>query len=430
MSNEDWGETRLDGNDGNYPKSFKIQGGKSVDEEVSNFFRIFPAMKEQKNTGKIAHYHRTHYGYKVPNPRNDKGMARPFVCIEEKDFSTQMIKQNCPECDQIKQKTTELAALKTSIENAQNQRMDEAKAKKATAVQLSKLASQFSVELETQTAPLKEWLKAHNCERKWRLNVKNKANEVGSLAVSNNLWKSIKSELKKLGEKWKVDPLHPEKGVWVNIIRTGNGSGIPPASSKQDKVEFEEEAIDPSNPMSGSKIKLAPLTQQDADRVKKGCRDVADPAPAMVLDKEIIEMLVNCDESFEEVERILGLRQTAEPVADESNVVEEEELPVIVKPVVKATKPAVKPAPVIHAAPEPVVTDTVEGGTTSEDDEEAALRAQLAAMEEKRKAKAAAAKVASKPVAPVAPPVTVVEDLDDDEFLNAFSTPKPSGEKK
>lgn len=312
-----WGESKLD-NEGNYPKTFKIKQGKTADEETHNVFRVLPAMKNQRKTGRIAEFHKIHYGYRVPGRTPDKPLAKPFVCIEVMDFQTKMITKRCPECDNIRAKQEELKETEASFDAKAKERIRGLQAAGKSKADLSKEIAKLAKEKEALLAPLKDWLRSHNLEKKWHVNVKSQeTGGLGDIHISNTLWKEVKACIKKMSDAWKCDSLAPNRGFWIDIVRTGNGSGVMPGSAARDKVEVVQELLDPNNPMGGSKPKLAPLTKEDAERSQTACRDVADPSPALVLDEEIIEMLVNCDESPEEVDRILKLRQAAkDPATD------------------------------------------------------------------------------------------------------------------
>lgn len=309
--NETWGESKLDG-EGNYPKTFKIKQGKTADEETHNIFRVLPAMMRQIKTGRIAEFHKVHYGYKVPGRQPDKQIAKPFVCTEVMDFQTKMITKRCPECDNIRAKQEELKDTDVSFDAKAKERVRAMQAAGKPKTEIQKEITRLANEKKALLAPLNDWLRAHNQERKWHVNVKSlETGGLGDIHISNTLWKEMKTCIKKMTDAWKGDSLAPNRGFWIDIIRTGNGSGVMPGSAARDKVEIVQELLDPANPMGGSKPKLAPLTKEDAERAKTACRDVADPSPALVLDEEIIEMLVNCDESPEEVDRIMKLRQVA-----------------------------------------------------------------------------------------------------------------------
>lgn len=317
-----WGVSKLD-NEGSYPKTFKIKQGKASDEQTHNVFRILPAMKDQRRTGKIAGFHRVHYGYYVANPRfpgdPTKALSKSFVCIEESDYQTKMISVPCAECNLIKAKKEEYADTEASFDVQAKDRIKAMQTAGAKQTDLMAAVGKIAKEKEALLAPLKEWLRVHNLEKKWHVNVKNtEANSFGDIHISNRLWVEIRTMLKDLETQWRCSPLSPDKGVLVDIVRTGNGSGVTPGSTAQDKPHFVTEFIDPANPAAGSKIKLAPLTADDAERVKTGCRDVFDPSPALVLSADVIKMLTNCDESHEEVARILKLR-TTEPGATSTN---------------------------------------------------------------------------------------------------------------
>src|SRR6266545_272692 len=66
----------------------------------SNFFRIGPAFKSLAATGKWFSFTKQHFGYRGSgNEQNPNGFMKVFLCPQEKDRKTDMIRVPCAQCD-------------------------------------------------------------------------------------------------------------------------------------------------------------------------------------------------------------------------------------------------------------------------------------------------------------------------------------------
>jgi hypothetical protein len=271
------------GGSGSYAKNLKLQTDKNG-QPVSATYRILPPMKSLAESGEWAVYVGTHFGYKGVNPKDrSKPGHRPFKCIEEKDYKTKMILQDCPECDLIAQRKDELDKLEASL----------------------KAKGHSSDEIEELTKPHKTWLFEHSCDRKWQMNVKCQDGSFGVLSLSHKTKKKLDAKIAQILTEDGIDALDLEQGVWFKFTRTGKGIEV------DDTVDVEYESVrDPSTNRVVRTIKMAPLTEAEINQALKECPDLATNVRA--LSYEQIKMLTECSGDDEEVEAILGLGQKKE----------------------------------------------------------------------------------------------------------------------
>jgi hypothetical protein len=74
-----------------------------IEANKDNVYRVLPAMKTLAATGQYAKYYRTHRGFRG----TDNGQ-KPFICPQEQDYKTKVIKVHCPVCDIVDQMEKEL----------------------------------------------------------------------------------------------------------------------------------------------------------------------------------------------------------------------------------------------------------------------------------------------------------------------------------
>lgn len=252
--------------------------------------RILPPMKSLAESGEWAVYHGIHYGYKGVNPKDpNKPLFRTFACIEERDFKTKMITQDCPECDLIAQYEEELKTIKA---NAERDQLNEEDTKELTSSHTS-------------------WLKEHNCDRKWHMNVKLKSGEFAVLTLSHKTKKNILEPLiAKLLSEEGIDALDPEQGVWFVITRTGK------QLAATDAIEVEQEAVKENGRVIKT-TKLAPLTEAEAEKALKECPDLA--FNVTILTHQQIKSLTECSGEPESVDAIFALGSKRESSARPNN---------------------------------------------------------------------------------------------------------------
>lgn len=338
-------------------KNFRLKTPDAAKGEVKTSFvcLIVPPMKSLAENGKWAMYHGQHFGYSGVDPRDpSKQKMRPFACIEKTDFRTKMVTVECPACDEIRTK--------------------EAEKERRAAEYKSQGLSEGDV--RERLDPLTQWLKRHNCDRKWHINVLTQEGEYGVLQISHTLKKALDAKMDELRSKRKVDPI--VEGVWFEFTRMGK-------FPVQDAVEvFMIEGDDGS-----FRMKKAPLTDEQGAKALEILPDLSKDTVKMISAQQI-QLIVQSSGDPEEIDRIWQMGTKTEKRER--------------TPAPQTQKPA--PAP---AAKNP-------------QDEIAALQARLAALQSQQ------AKPADAPVAPVAqsaPTTTPAPaggdaEMSDEEFYSRF----------
>ncbi len=383
------------GNGGTFAKNFRLQTPKNKDETTNNIYRIFPPIKSQAETGKWAMYWGIHFGYRGKDRQDpSKTKIRTFKCVEDKDFRTQMIRKECAECNLI----------------AANKRLKEERTAQM------KASGQTKEDIDTLLGPLDTWLRDHNVDRKWYINVVNDQGEFGTLAISHKAKKQLDAKLGELTQMG-IDGIDPEQGVWFNFKRTGKGIEV------QDTVEvvMDRQGLQMT-------LKLAPLSEEQCRQGLAMLPDLLDVVT--VISSEQIGMLVTGSGDPDEVDAVFNQSATREssPAIRTSSVgVQGRNVAIQAATTVAATNAVVateqaKPAAVTTS----VVTQAVEAPESvveeNGDDEEAALQRQLEALRAAKLAKATPVTTA-KPAAPTPPPAATVADLNDQDFLKMFPPP-------
>lgn len=358
------------GNDTIYYKNFKLkspdtQKGESV--YTLTDLRILPPLHSLEATGKWGVYHGQHFGYAGNSKEPGKPKQRPFSCIEKTDFRTKMVLVSCSACDKISENRAELDA-----------REAEYKAKGKT-----------ESEIKDLLGPLTQWLKKHNCDRKWHINVMDRAGNFGVLQISHTLKKALDVKMTKLREEEKIDPIAANEGVWFRFSRMGK---FPVTDSVEWVMNRSEDG--------SYRIERCPLTAAHGEQAEKICPDLA-TGVVKFLSANQINQIVACSGDPDEIDRIwaLGTRTT-----ERSPARTPAPAPVAAKPAPAAERPA---------------------GVDSEVER---LKAEIARL---TATKTEAAPVTSAPVAQgtvdtgmLRAPVVADEDgsdLDDEEFYQKFS---------
>lgn len=256
----------------------------SLSEEAGpQRFRIFPPMHSLENDVKgWAKYHSAHWGYKGVD-RNDptKTKARTFKCLEQKNMRTGMVSATCPECDFITKETLALKEIEI------------------------RLATNQSEAVESLLQAKKNWLRFHNVDRKFYLNVMTENGELGVLKITSKCKKALELELDLIAKEEGVDPTDVNSGCWIQFTRTGQGIQV------QDKVErVYERTIE--NGKKVSVLKLAPVSPELQEQALKTLPDLSVPPMTRVLSREQVQALTECSGEPEEVDAIMGLSQRAE----------------------------------------------------------------------------------------------------------------------
>lgn len=215
-------------------------------------FRILPPILTCLETGEWAVSHTQHFGYDTPNPSDpSKRIYHVFYCVEviRWENGERVTVQFCPECEKIKSNYNDWVARKAQME------------------QLGKSAEEIAETLR----PLSEWLKRHNRDFKWYINIKDASGGYSTRKVAGKyIKKPIDAIVKKFREKqtpW--DPIAAHQGLWFTATKVGQKL----SSEWTLEVQTEDRVIDGE---TLSKPKSAPLTEQDANEAEKLCCDLHD----------------------------------------------------------------------------------------------------------------------------------------------------------
>lgn len=397
MTEENTGFGKVKGNGGgggkNFPKRQKLKMG-------SNIFRVIPPIKSLSDPGIWHKFYKQHFGYVIPGTPK-KGAEEffipvPWECLEERNASD-MIVVACPECKLVAKKKEELDSRE--IESAKM---------KGDAQEIFLRAH-------------KQWLKSHNLDKKYYINVKMANGEFGYLALPWTAWKALKDRKEKVEAAEGISAIEADQGVWFEITRSGE------VLDTTYTCDVVMESVD----YQGKKlqcVKPAPLSKADFEGAMKDCADLATEVVRRVTMEQATALVSLEGEQGADPEAVahllnIGTRRGKGEKSPERSPkpVEPKAEPKPVEPVkvVKFEKPA-PPPPVEEKAAPP-----------AEEDEEARL---MAALEAARKAKAArqqAAKVEQQAQEAVAKATETAfkkvtkesKELSDEEFLAVFSDP-------
>jgi hypothetical protein len=363
------------GGGGRQYKNFKLQTPKG-DETTDNKFRILPAKGVLADSGTWRIYIGTHFGYKVAD-RGDptKLMQRTFKCVEVRKNG--VTTEPCPECDLIADK-------KAALERTEQQ---------------LKASGKSEEEIKMLTAPAKNWLDSHNCDRKWHMLVVNEALEPGVLQISHKCKVALDERIKELIEKKVkdpqgriIDPLDFETGVFFNFRRKGKGINV------IDTVEIVKKTVTVQGE-EFEKIVSAPISVEVANKLDEILPDLPDVVRA--ISREQVAQLVKCNGDPEEVEAIFkasekhersgpALRESTKGVPSAAETKQRQEAAAAAT---SAAVESVADEPNYDEA-EPVASSTPPAAAAPADDpvdaELAALQAQMEALKAKKSAPASA----------------------------------------
>ena len=352
-----------------YGNASSFAKSQSLKEGV-NDVRILPPMFSFETDGIWAAYHGTHFGFKGTNPRDpSKPSLRTFKCVEEKDWKTKMIKQDCPACNMIYD--------------------NEEKLKRAEAVAVAEKRSKD--EIKEIVKPLTDWLHEYNVDRKWHLNVKFADGTYGQLRISHKTKKLLDALITRVRDSDGIDGIDAEQGVIFRFTRSGKGT------ETQDIVEVVEEAVrDAASGKVSRTIKLAPLSEADYQQALKSCSDLK--SCVREIPYQQIKMLAECSGDPAEVDEILALGSKSKTESSP-------------EPVRETVRETASPEPQRVAQP------------SAADDEIAKLKALLAQAEQKVLSSTPASTPASTPSESAKPahvPAPSVAGLDRATFMSRF----------
>lgn len=276
-----------------YKKILKIHGG-NAGQRVDNFFRIYPPMLDQARTGRWFAWEAVHWGY-VGQSNNDpsKTVARTFICPLVKRQGR--VDVPCAECQLIEEYEEARRALDPSEgKDKKNRKLDLTEGQRA------------------QLAFLEEFLDgregeqgrgAHRRTLKVRVNAYSEADKAaGLLLLAPHIFYAVKAKNEKEAVsnpglfdellKSGYDPLSPTQGAWINIIRTGNGSGRGEANAK-DRVVIRTALVPGTVPPQMGLVPAPLVDKGDLDLAASQCYDILDDSHTATPSPETIQTLVD-----------------------------------------------------------------------------------------------------------------------------------------
>jgi hypothetical protein len=249
--------------------------------------RLLPPVHSLAEKGIWAKYHGQHFGYSGNGKEPGKIRQRPFACIQQTDFRTKMVTTACDACSVIDEKRAEREVREAEY----------------------KSKGKSESEIRELLEPLTDWLKKHNCDRKWHINAMNRAGEFGVLQISHTLKKALDVKVDEVRNKRKIEPMAPDQGVWFRFARMGK-------FPVQDSVEYVMAEKD-----DGSfRIEHAPLTEAQLEAAEKVCPDLQTGVVKFITAAQIAQ-IVSSSGDPDEIDRIwqLGIKTAekspARPVA-------------------------------------------------------------------------------------------------------------------
>ena len=169
-------------------------------EDGDNVYRIGPAYGSLAASGKWFTFIKTHYGYRSQGDEtNPNGYVRTFMCPQDKDRKTDMVRVPCPECDLIEE-------VASTVEAREAQMQADGKSEE---------------QIKTVLGPHKQFLKEHNLSKRYIVLAKNQQNEWGVLWLPYKAKEALDNRRKTIRADDNTDILAIEDGAWVNFHRSG-----------------------------------------------------------------------------------------------------------------------------------------------------------------------------------------------------------------
>lgn len=268
---------------GSTKKNFRIKWGDQT-------YRVLPPYGSLRFDGKWEMYYRVHWGAGVIGS-DGKFSHRPFLCVEEIDYSSRKILSPCPACEEIRAKKEEYDALESQL--------------KAEGLEKEEIREKLS--------PLTAWLKKYNVNGQWYMNVMNTEGEVGTLAIPSRMRSHLRTAIKDLVEKG-YDPLSTDKGFWFVFSRTRDDKGQALHSVHVRTVDVQLE-----NGEIATVTRPSSLSEDQLKTALAGCRDLAEEPPAIQLTYDQISSVVRSGYDTEVVEAVIGAARKEESVKRYSN---------------------------------------------------------------------------------------------------------------
>jgi len=245
------------------------------------------------NAGRWAILHKQHFGYDTVSASGDRNW-NTFYCVEQFDFKTKTITDPCPECENIKSKKALMEATKKELG----------------------FAGKTKEEILRVVEPLDNWLRKHNLDAKWYINVKTVEGDYVTLKIGTKLKKKLDTLIKELREPTRagqrpIDVFDPVDGIWLEFSRTGKGFDSeydvrPSMESKTVQVDGQDTVV--------QIVRRAPLADNEKEAAEATTYDLADVGIRRITKPQVAQ-LVQVDGNPDAVEAIFKAGQAAEKPA-------------------------------------------------------------------------------------------------------------------
>jgi len=268
-----------------YLSARKLKEGETV------VARVVPPFKSNRSIGRWAKRHGVHWGFKRTNKKDVNGSPwiAPFLCIEERDWKTKMVTQNCPQCTSFEEQSNTLKKLESDIENS-------------LGANPSKEQIKVAKKADARWVNLSAWIRNFNCDRKYYIAVKYLDGTFGNMCIGAGAYNDVKDCIDKMGEEKTISP---KEGCFFEFSRGVDSSGKTVYSAKPYSVEVnvDGEAL--------QKRVKAPLVQDDVEKISRFCMDLNHAHATPVLTEVQIQQLVdNGEGNLELVDTIMDAAQT------------------------------------------------------------------------------------------------------------------------
>lgn len=284
----------------------KYENWKLKKENDRIILRILPAMKSLIQKGDFGAFWGLHFGWNGRNQQDPtKFTYRPFLCVENKRNG--MIDRECAACKYIATHAKKWEAVKATIK----QQQEDLKARGAlagkTENEINKALQKLTEKLLTENKPLKDWLDAHSCNKKFRIPCMNQQGQFGIFSIPYGLVKKLREEMKKLttrfypGTQFAINPAG-RKGVWFEFVRNGK------ASATSDSVT----PVRVQNTDGSEMLDFHTITNEQLEAAKKCLPDLLELMEQSRITDTQMEALVKLDQDGggssdpDEVDAILG----------------------------------------------------------------------------------------------------------------------------
>ncbi len=264
------------GNQGGSTRPNAANANWKIGNEGSHIYRILPPFGLLAQAGRWSQYEAVHWGFSLSN-----GKKRAFRCIQRKNPRTRMVEIECPMCKKI--------AEQTKLRDSRKE----------------KLLADGKTEAEANAVlqPLNDWLSTFNLQKGHYLNVLRQDQQIGKLFIKIKMKQALDLKLPKFMEKYKLDPIAVDEGMWLDFTRNGMGRN----DSTYDITPVEVE-VD----INGRKlidIKSAPLSPDVVKRMAKEAFELSTQYRDLTYDE--VQMMVSSNGDPEIVDSVFGAPTTA-----------------------------------------------------------------------------------------------------------------------